>query len=242
MCGGTAILLDCGFSARETEKRLARAGLEPQAIAAILVTHEHDDHIGGVGAMARRHGLPVYLTAGTHQAARGVVGELPKTHWIDAREPFSIGDLAVEPVAVPHDAREPAQFVFSDGERRLGFLTDLGTITPNVARAMSGCDALVLECNHDLDMLDNGPYPAALKARIRSRLGHLDNATAARLLRQPGRSSLSCVVAAHLSLANNTPDLARHALADALDCGPEWVEVADQEQGLGWRDVRSGWV
>jgi phosphoribosyl 1,2-cyclic phosphodiesterase len=236
------VLLDCGFSARETERRLMRLGIEPQAIAAILVTHEHDDHIGGVGALARRHELPVYLTAGTLKAARDVIGELPEARRFSPHEPFAIGDLAVEPLPVPHDAHEPAQFVFGDGDRRLGFLTDVGTITRHIERALSNCDALVLECNHDLDMLDNGSYPAALKARIRSDRGHLDNAAAAHLLKRPDRTSLSCVVAAHLSQTNNTPELARRALAGALDCEPDWVEVADPEQGLGWRDVSSGWI
>jgi phosphoribosyl 1,2-cyclic phosphodiesterase len=241
-CGGTRVLLDCGFSMRETVARLSRLGVEADDITAILVTHEHSDHINGVGALARRYKLPVYLTTGTRKAANGVLGALPETREFSPHAPFAIGDLAVEPFPVPHDAREPAQFVFGDGSTRLGYLTDVGISTAHIEQSLGGCDALVLECNHDLEMLEEGPYPAYLKERIKSDHGHLDNHSAARLAERLDRSRLKRLVAAHLSQTNNTPSRARRALADALGCVPGWVEVANQETGLGWRSLADGWV
>ena len=150
---------------------------------------------------------------------------------------FEIGDLLIQPFPVPHDAREPVQFLLSDGSRRLGVLTDLGCSTPHVEQILDGCQALVLECNHDADMLRDGNYPRHLKQRIASRLGHLDNTAAAALLAALDHHPLQHVVAAHLSQQNNTPQLARQALAAVLGCAEEWIGVADQESGFGWRAI-----
>jgi phosphoribosyl 1,2-cyclic phosphodiesterase len=138
---------------------------------------------------------------------------------------------------VPHDAREPVQFVFSDGVHRLGVLTDLGGSTPHVEACLSSADALVLECNHDRDMLFNGPYPTGLKERVGGRFGHLDNQAAAGLLSRIERSRLQHVVAAHLSQQNNTPLLARQALAGVLNCSDDWIGIAQQNSGFGWRQI-----
>lgn len=234
--GTTRLLLDCGFSARETERRLARLGREPGELDGILVTHEHRDHIAGVGALARRYRLPVWMTPGT-QRQTAAFGELPETALFSCHDPFSVGDLLVEPFPVPHDAREPSQFVFSDGGRRLGVLTDAGRSTPHMAALLERCDALLLECNHDAAMLAEGPYPEPLKARVAGDHGHLSNAQAAELLARLDGSRLQHVVALHLSEENNRPELARQALAAVLGCDPEWLAVADQEAGLDWRDV-----
>ena len=163
-CGETRVLVDCGFKLKETIRRLARLGLEPCDLAAVLVTHEHDDHGGGVARLARRYDLPVYLTYGTLVALGPRSSMMPRVSVIDSHTPFLIGDLEIHPYPVPHDAREPSQFVFSDGDRRLGLLTDTGDSTPHIQRMLSGIDALVLECNHDLDLLMNGPYPAITEA------------------------------------------------------------------------------
>lgn len=233
--GSTAVLVDCGFGPRVLAKRLARLGIEPDRLDAIVVTHEHADHIGGVARCARRYGLPVYLTHGTFGAASLADIDI---RIFDSHACFGIGDLQLAPFPVPHDAREPVQFVVSDGVRRLGVLTDVGCATPHIVAMLSACHALILECNHDVDLLAAGTYPPHLKRRIAGRLGHLDNQSAAALLGRLPRAALQHVVAAHLSQENNTPQRARAALAAVLGCAPDWVAVADQEDGCGWRDLR----
>lgn len=233
---GRRILLDCGFSAAETSARLRRLGIEPFGIDAIVVTHEHDDHIGGVARLAVRADIPVYLTEGT-RAAVGRKLDKVRCECIDPHSSFQIGDLCVRPFPVPHDAREPAQYVFDDGVSTLGVLTDVGVPTAHIRAMLSGCTALVLECNHDAELLREGPYPPALKARIGSRFGHLRNDDAARLLADIDTARLRHVVAAHLSETNNTPALAQQALASALGTGPADVRVATQDEGFAWLDA-----
>lgn len=234
--GRTRILLDCGFGPRELTRRLTRLGLSAEGFDAIVVTHEHGDHASGVAANAQRFGLDVYATHGTFAGLRRDGNEIgPRL--IDSHAPFAVGDLQLQPFPVPHDAREPVQYVFSDGINRLGVLTDVGCCTPHVVSMLSGCDALVLECNHDLALLAAGAYPERLKRRIRSRDGHLDNGAAAALLAQLDTSRLRHVVAAHLSEQNNKPELAQESLAGALGCSSRWIGVASQDEGFGWRDL-----
>lgn len=235
--GNTRILLDCGFGIGDTAARLARLGLEPDALDAIIVTHEHGDHVGGVAGLARKHELPVYLTYGTLTALGGRRSAIAQITVIDSHTPFCVGDIEIRPYPVPHDAREPAQYVFGDGQSSLGVLTDTGSSTPHIEAMLSGLDALVLECNHDLDMLENSRYPPHLKQRIAGRLGHLDNASAAQLLASVDCSRLQHFVAAHLSQQNNTPERARAAVAQALNCDLDWVGVASQSEGFAWRQI-----
>jgi len=235
--GTTRILLDCGFGLADTTSRLQRLGIAPEGLSAIVVTHEHDDHIGGVARLARRHGIPVWLTHGTLVGFEALFAGVGEVHEIGSYEAFSVGDLRIEPFPVPHDAREPAQYVFGDGSRRLGVLTDTGCSTPHIESMLSGCQALVLECNHDLEMLHAGSYPQRLRERIAGRLGHLDNAAAAQLLGRLDCGKLQHLVAAHLSQENNRPDLARAALAGAMGCEPGWIGVAGQDEGLDWRHI-----
>ncbi len=235
--GDTRILLDCGFSLRETQARLGRLGLTPDDLSAIIVTHEHSDHIGGVARLAARHHLPVWLSYGTHAFLAGLDQVPDDCHLFDSHNPFAVGGLSVQPFPVPHDAREPAQFVFSDGDARLGVLTDTGCSTPHIEAMLSGCHALLLECNHDADMLANGPYPASLKRRVAGKLGHLDNDAAAALLRALDTSRLQHILAAHLSSKNNTPELAKQALAQVLGCESDWIGIADQGSGFPWREI-----
>ena len=231
----TCLLVDCGFSAREAEQRLARLGKTPEQLTAILVTHEHSDHISGVGVLARKHRIPVWATRGTLTADR--LGETVETRSFCTHSGFAIGDVMVQPFPVPHDAREPSQFVFSNGAVRLGLMTDTGSITAHIETQLSGCDALILECNHDRDMLVRGEYPPALKQRVGGDLGHLSNEQAATLLSRIDTRGLKQIVAAHLSEKHNTPALAREVLSQALGCTPDWIGVADQDTGLDWRDV-----
>lgn len=234
--GATTVLLDCGFSLVQLAQRLARAGKRPQDLSAVLVTHEHGDHASGVAALARAHGVPVWATPGTARAAK--LADLPGCREFDCHAPFAIGELELTPFPVPHDAREPCQFVFGDGARRLGVLTDAGAGTPHIVAKLSGCDALVLECNHDAELLAAGQYPPSLKQRVGGRHGHLSNVQAAALLAQLDSRRFQHVVAAHLSEKNNHPHLARRALAAVMNCDDEWIAVADQEQGLAWRDMQ----
>ncbi|KVE33773.1 MBL fold metallo-hydrolase [Burkholderia sp. TSV86] len=229
----TRVLLDCGFSAKEIERRLARLDLGVGALDAIFVTHEHGDHVGCALTLARRASLPLYMSWGT---ARAIGAD---DAGIDLRvlwegEAVALGDLSVLPYTVPHDAREPLQFVFGDGAMRLGVLTDVGMSTPHIGAVLSGCDALVLEANHDAAMLAASRYPASLKARIGGSHGHLSNDAAAQILAALDCSRLKHLVAAHLSQQNNTPELAQAALAAALGSGASDVLVASQGDGFGW--------
>ena len=235
--GDTKLLLDCGFSTRATIEKLARLAISPEEITGILVTHEHGDHIGGVFKFANRFRVPVYLTQGTLIAVQQRQSQLPLCHVLDGQTLFSIGDLEVTPFAVPHDAREAVQYVFSTGSRRLGVLTDCGKITSHVLDVLGVCDALVLECNHDRDMLSSSNYPYALKRRISEGFGHLSNDQAATLLRQIETGKLQHIIAAHLSEQNNRPEMAVKALSGALSCVEDWIGVASQEGGFGWRQV-----
>lgn len=235
----TRVMLDCGFGIKETVSRLARLNLSPADLAGIVITHEHDDHAGGAFKFAAKFGIPIWLTYGTLKMAERY---FPNKHdlrlnVIDSHMAIAIADVQLQPYPVPHDAREPIQCVFSDGAVSLGVLTDVGRSTPHIEHRLSGCHALMLECNHDADMLRNGPYSWSLKKRVGGDLGHLENADSAKLLAKLDNSKLQHIVAAHLSAKNNTPILAKAALANVLGCDPDWVGVADQVEGLGWREI-----
>ncbi len=233
--GNTCVLVDCGFSMKETEARLAKLGSSAEAISAVLVTHEHGDHINGVGALARKYAIPVWATGGTFAADR--LGVRIEKKRICSHSTFAIDDIEVQPFPVPHDAREPCQFVFGNGDKRLGLLTDVGSRTPHLEIQLSVCDALVLECNHDVTLLANGEYPPSLKRRVGGDQGHLSNVQAADILSRIDTSKLTQLVAAHLSEKHNTPALAQAALADVMGCSADWVSIADQQTGFAWRDV-----
>ena len=235
----TRVLLDCGLNLTDTERRLARLGLAPSDIDGVLITHEHGDHAHGVFDFAAAHNIDVYLTYGTMLAmkAEGKVIEGVRMIFVNGRQSEAIGGMQVSPFTVPHDAREPVQFVISDGSRKLGVLTDIGAPTTHVARSLSGLDALVLECNYDREMLWSGAYPRWLKQRIAGPFGHLDNDDSGRLLGALDCSRLQHIIGAHLSQQNNRPELARAALARVLNCGEAWIGLATQDQGFDWRSL-----
>ncbi len=227
------LLVDCGFSVKETEKRLRLAGCDPEDIAAVLVTHEHADHIRGVGPFARKYQLPVYLTHGTGQyhGLKKVRCEEINTHRC-----FTIADIEVTPVAVPHDAREPCQFVFRQGKKTFGLLTDLGSITPFVIEQYRQCDALMLESNHDSRMLAVGPYPPSLILRVGGQWGHLNNQQAAILLSSLEPGNLQHLVISHISEKNNTESLVRDAIVPVYGDGGVLI-LAEQETGTDWLEI-----
>jgi phosphoribosyl 1,2-cyclic phosphodiesterase len=231
------VLVDCGFGLRETAQRLARLGCEPSSLAGILVTHEHSDHIGGVFKLARAHQIPVYLTWGTLRAQVLPSGCNELVRVIDSHAPFELPGLRIEPFPVPHDAREPVQFVLDDGQARLGVLTDIGHPTVHLPEALTNLTSLVLETNHDAGLLAVSHYPRSLKQRISGRYGHLENADSARILASLDRSRLRCVVAAHLSRHNNRAELARAALAPVLGWNEDEVAVAEQDGGFDWKSA-----
>ena len=272
VCGGrTRILVDCGLSCRELFRRMRLAGEEPERLDAILITHEHSDHVSGVAVTARKLKIPVFFTEGTHRAwmrwilprrqmsyaqwleqtrkqaaerqaeAAGDEGEaeesdlveavqepaapakvkdpswLPAVEYFRAGESFEIGDVSVSPFTTPHDAADPVGFVFRAEGVRMGFATDLGYIPPNVRAQLQGVDLLLLESNHDLEMLRDGPYPWAVKQRVLSRVGHLSNEAAAGFLEDGYDGHAAYVILAHLSESNNLPELARVAAERALN-------------------------
>lgn len=248
-CGDTRVLIDCGFGVRETERRLARLQVEPGSLDAVLVTHEHSDHIKGVAAVARKYGTPVFMTRGTYVSRN--FGHIPSLHLIENYQSFSVGNITVQPVAVPHDAREPAQYVLTFNGRRLGILTDLGSVTSHVVDAFDGCDGLLVEANHDPAMLAAGPYPAFLKARVASPWGHLSNQQTAGLLQQLDIRRLQHLVVGHISRKNNSLECAAQSLeavlgkiaapaADALGAGVSAfnkIHYACQDEGFDWLDI-----
>ncbi|MBD8476287.1 MBL fold metallo-hydrolase [Pseudomonas sp. CFBP 8770] len=230
----THVLVDCGFSLRETERRVARLGLSAAQLSAVLVTHEHADHVHGVELLARRHGVPVYMSLGTE---RGLRKPVPVRTHVRCGDVLEIGALRVEVVAVAHDALEPTQYVFSDGKRRFGLLTDLGSHCARVRDHYQGLDALMIESNHCRDMLARGHYPYFLKQRVGGDWGHLNNHQAAGLVAQLGWQNLQHLVLAHLSSKNNLPQLARQCFVDTLGCDADWLQLADQDSGLDWRHI-----
>lgn len=225
--------MDCGFPAREIEARLGCLGIEAGSLDAILVTHEHTDHVRGLGPLARRYGLQVWMTPGTFNGAD--YGKLPRLNQIQLhRGGWSIGDLKVVPYPVPHDSREPCQFLFHAADTTLGLLTDTGYITPHIAKILQTCDSLVLEFNHDPQMLAHGPYPPSLRARVGGSHGHLNNHQAMGLLKGLETARLQQLVASHLSEKNNSPDLVTELVYGHLPDLNGRFSIASQHEVTGW--------
>ncbi|WP_456447497.1 MBL fold metallo-hydrolase [Thiolapillus sp.] len=237
--GDTCLLLDCGFSLKELEARMARLDLHPDHLHAVLVTHEHGDHIKGVGPLARKYGTPVWMTHGTWRNAP--CGDIPELRLFGSHTPaFQIEDVEVRPFAVPHDAREPTQFTFRHDGLTLGILTDTGSFTPHMLEAVENVDSLLLECNHDTRMLRDGPYPPRLQARVGGDYGHLSNDQAAALLSHIQHQRLQHLVIGHLSEQNNCPKLARRAMSAVSKDLEARISVLEQSGGSDWFELVSG--
>lgn len=246
------VLVDCGMRLSRLLELLAMADVLPTEIDAIFITHEHSDHIGCVTQLASRYNIPVWASSGTHAALQDMQSKLrtkQPTHsqLVPGFEALvriavdtcliEVGGLQLKPFTVPHDAREPLQLTCSDGNTKLGILTDLGHPSRHVIEQLAGCNALLLECNHDSDMLSNSKYPAFLKARVGGDFGHLSNAQAADILRNLMHDKLRHVSAAHLSQQNNHPALAQSAVAEILGCLPDEIFAASPETGTPWMVV-----
>ena len=227
------LLVDCGFGIKQLEARLASAGLQLSDIDAMFLTHEHGDHIGCAPTLCTRLNIPVWMSRGTYIAIGSPVLE-GLLHLASDGEAIDLGALQVMPFTVPHDAKEPLQLTCTDGNRKIGFLTDLGHATPHVLAHLADCHALLLECNHDTALLAQSRYPAFLKDRVGGLHGHLSNDAAAEIARAVQHSKLQHVVASHLSEQNNRPDLARQAMATALARHADDVVVASAKDGSPW--------
>ncbi len=282
--GRTSILVDAGLSCREILKRMQTAGEDPRALDAILITHEHQDHVQGVAVLARKLGIPVYFTEMTHRAwmrwmrprkrmtyadwlrqreqgatavapattattddaeselcedadpAERDPAALPSVAYFEAGRRFAVGDIDVEPFTIPHDAADPVGFVFEGEGVRIGFATDLGYMPANARQALRRCDVLMLESNHDTEMLRDGPYPWSVKQRVMSRVGHLSNEAAAEFLERNYDGQATYVVLGHLSESNNLPALARvsaeRALCERMSLLANKLLLAEQNQAL----------
>lgn len=216
--GDTRLLIDAGFAARELERRLRAVGAAPESLTAVWITHEHRDHTIGMGVLARRFGLPLYLTDGTRRACQALLDGCDRLHVYRAAHRVTLGGLRIEPFLTAHDAADPVAVAVTElaTGHRVGLATDLGAPTAGVRHALRGCHVLVLEANHDEVLLRDGPYPASVRARISGRRGHLSNQAAARLAAELYHPALAAIVLAHLSRECNDPALARAAVTKAL--------------------------
>lgn len=218
------------MSERALAARMKLIGRDLSGLDAVFITHEHSDHVRGIGPLARKHKAPVFTTEGTLRRIRNSAGQLPQWRPLRADEPITVGDLTVEPYATPHDAEESVAFVVWKDNAKLGHATDLGSVTPGVRQKLKNADTLLVEANHDLDMLDAGPYPWPVKQRVKGEWGHLSNESCAELLASVVHSQLKRVVLMHLSQTNNHPDIAELTARQALgDCEPEMI-LASQDR------------
>lgn len=233
------LLVDCGLSVRELSRRLSVADLSVEDIDAVFITHEHADHIGHAKSLALRTGKPIWMSRGTALASQLMDWGLSQAQCQMASDGqvFEVGSLQITPFTVPHDAREPLQLRCTDGSHHLGILTDLGHGSAHVVQALQHCHALLLECNHDRELLAHSAYPPFLKQRIAGPQGHLSNEESAALAKALVHPQLNLIVAAHLSERNNRPELAQDLLAQATGCSANDIPVADPVNGTPWHVV-----
>lgn len=231
-----AILIDCGFSRKAVLDRIALAGVDASLLSAVFVTHEHGDHAKGVQVLCEKLAIPFFASFGTARKMGWLEHPLWRCLYADKTE--SIGKLAVMPVVVPHDAEEPMQFVVENSaSRRLGVLSDLGSLTAHVISSYSDCHGLQIEANHDVQMLMDGTYPPSLKARVASDFGHLNNQQTAELLQRVNWHGVQHITAGHISEKNNSRELVSIELSQALDCSPDEVKLLGQDEISFWLEL-----
>ena len=235
----SCILIDCGFGLAETEKRLERHQVNPNDINAILLTHEHEDHVKGAFSLSNKYELPIYLTHGTYRMCekRNKSSFNIDFKFIVNKKIFNINNLSITPITVPHDAREPVQFKFVTKESNFAIITDLGFGSEYLLRSISNLNSIVIECNHEDTMLNESDYPESLKNRIGSKYGHLNNKEAARILQSIKKNNLNFIGAAHLSEKNNDPNLVKRDLSSAVSKDESFIKIIDQDDGLNWTTV-----
>ncbi|KMP12712.1 hypothetical protein UR09_00465 [Candidatus Nitromaritima sp. SCGC AAA799-A02] len=224
------------MSVVELERRLASIGRATDELDAVFLTHEHTDHVGGVGPLIRKHSIPLYATEGTVRAG-GRMGRIPKFQPIRAGETVRVDGLEIEPYATSHDARESVAYVVRCKNRKLGHATDMGTVSSGVREKLKGAHVLLLESNHDVEMLDAGPYPWPLKQRIKSELGHLSNEACGDLLAAVSHDGLKRVVLMHLSQTNNHPEIARVTALQAMGSRAPLMDLAQQDRATVLMEV-----
>ena len=228
--GSSRILLDAGLGPRALADRLAEIGRSLEDLSAVFLTHEHTDHVRGVKALSKKYPVPVYSTRGTYEQMQGSTGKVRDWRCLDREDEVSVGALKVECYATPHDAAESVAFVVRCGTRQLGHATDLGCINRHVEDRLQNCDALLVEANHDVGLLESGPYPWPVKQRIKSDVGHLSNEACGALLSAVDHDALQTVVLMHLSEQNNRPEYAVQAAQNALANESVRLVVARQNQ------------
>ncbi|MBI1318608.1 MAG: MBL fold metallo-hydrolase [Candidatus Hydrogenedens sp.] len=236
--GHSKLLIDNGLSYRQLCARAVLAQLDLHDLAGVLVTHEHGDHVNGIGTLARKHDVPVYLSRGTYEALPPRLGALPKPYVFDAGATWDLAGFRIESYSVTHDAADPVGYAVSAGGAKVGFAFDLGAVTQLVRARMTGAHALVLETNYCPDMLYDGDYPPQVKQRIHGRFGHLSNDDAADLLRDVLHPALQTVVLVHVSENNNTPAQAQAVVRRALGSHPAALHLAEQHAPTPTFEVR----
>lgn len=234
----TCVMVDCGFSIKDVIRRLENLGKTPQDLNAILVTHEHSDHWKGVIPFAQRFSIDVFVTPGCLRAVGLDASSYAGINLIESDSCFEIGDLKVQPATVPHDAREPVQFLFFNANRKLGILTDLGSVPPYISQLYGDCDGLIIEANHDLKMLEEGSYPRFLKDRVAGAWGHLNNEQTASLIAALDQKRIQHIVVAHISQANNDLDQVKQSIESVYN-GPGKIYYATQDQGFDWLELKN---
>ena len=242
--GDTTVLIDCGFSAKELNKRILAVGADPTRLSGIVITHEHSDHIKGLSVLARSTGTPVYMSAAVRDAVDFGPNKADVTFAdpVSSSNPFQIGEIEFYPFSLPHDAIDPFAYTFKSNGVKAGIVTDLGYYTQLVAECLRGCDCIVIEANHDIEMLKIGPYPWSLKQRVLSRQGHVSNDELARFMREDFDGHAQHLILAHLSRTNNHPDIARLAVLQALDERGLFFQNAEARVRMALHDRPIDWI